>query len=58
MGRTVHLPTGMSMVLSKWIITPIKVGWIRPGYVGEITQLIIDSYDQLPAGHPSRRKKT
>ena len=22
--------TGMSMVLSKWIITPIKVGWIRP----------------------------
>ena len=24
------LSTGMSMVLSKWIITPIKVGWIRP----------------------------
>ena len=22
--------TGMSMVPSKWIITPIKVGWIRP----------------------------
>ena len=22
--------TGMSMVLSKWIVTPIKVGWISP----------------------------
>ena len=24
------LNTGMSIVLSIWIITPIKVGWIRP----------------------------
>ena len=22
-----NLPTGMSMVLGKWIITPIQVGW-------------------------------
>ena len=24
------LHTGMSMVLRKWIITPIQVGWFRP----------------------------
>ena len=40
------------MVLSKWIITPIKVGWRRPGYVGEITQLTNDRYDHFH-GHPS-----
>ena len=32
--------------------TPIKVGWIRPGYIGEIYQLTITSYDHFH-GHPS-----
>ena len=27
--------------------TPIKVGWIRPGYVGERTQLTNDRYDHF-----------
>ena len=26
----IFVSTRVSMVLSKWIITPIKVGWIRP----------------------------
>ena len=33
--------------------TPIKVGWIRPGYVDEFTQLTITSYDHFHE-HPSR----
>ncbi len=36
--------------------TPITVGWIRPGYVGEITQLTITSYDHFH-GHPSMTQR-
>ena len=39
--------------------TPIKVGWIRPGYVGEITQLTtsITSMDTLVQYTPGSTKK-
>ena len=33
--------------LARLYITPIKVGRIRPGYVGETTQLTITSYDHF-----------
>ena len=35
------------MVLGKWIITPIKVGWIRPVSRCKLTQLTIDRYDHF-----------
>ena len=43
--------TGMSMVLSRWIITPIEVGWIRPvNRWNKINQLTITIVASITSG--------
>ena len=48
----------MSMVLSKWIITPIKVGWIRPVSRVKFHPTYDHDRESITSSHPSTVKPT
>ena len=47
-----QIRTGMSMVLNRWIITPIEVGWIRP-VNSLLNQFTIDRYEHFQPDTPN-----